>query len=82
MLRLYTHPDCLRHDPGAGHAEQPARLRAVLHALEHDRFAALDRVEAPPPAASSCFACTTPVTSIASWPAHRPRALLDWMRTP
>jgi acetoin utilization deacetylase AcuC-like enzyme len=47
MLRLYTHSDCLRHDPGPGHAEQPARLRAVLQALDQDRFAALDRVEAP-----------------------------------
>jgi acetoin utilization deacetylase AcuC-like enzyme len=47
MLRLYTHPACLQHDPGPGHAEQPARLRAVLQALDQDRFAALDRVEAP-----------------------------------
>lgn len=47
MLRLYTHPACLQHDPGPGHAERPARLRAVLQALDHDRYAALDRVEAP-----------------------------------
>ena len=47
MLRLYTHPICLQHDPGPGHAESPARLRAVLAALDHDRFAALDRIEAP-----------------------------------
>ena len=47
MLRLYTHPACLQHDPGPGHAERPARLRAVLHALDHDRHAALDRIEAP-----------------------------------
>jgi acetoin utilization deacetylase AcuC-like enzyme len=47
MLRLYTHFACLRHDPGPGHAERPARLRAVLQALDHDRYAALDRVEAP-----------------------------------
>lgn len=47
MLRLYTHPACRLHDPGPGHAEQPARLRAVLQALDHDRFAAVDRVEAP-----------------------------------
>ncbi|OOG37751.1 histone deacetylase family protein [Rhodanobacter sp. C05] len=47
MQRLYTHPACLLHDPGPGHAEQPARLRAVLQALDHDRYAALDRVEAP-----------------------------------
>ena len=47
MLRLYTHPACLRHDPGPGHAEQPARLRAVLQSLDHDRHATLDRIEAP-----------------------------------
>ena len=48
MLRLYTHSACLRHDPGPGHVERPARLHAVLQALDHDRYAALDRVEAPP----------------------------------
>jgi len=47
MLRLYTHTSCLQHDPGPGHAERPARLRAVLQALDQDRYAALDRVEAP-----------------------------------
>lgn len=47
MLRLYTHADCLQHDPGLGHAEQPARLRAVLQALDQDRYAAVDRIEAP-----------------------------------
>ncbi|HET6588288.1 MAG TPA: histone deacetylase family protein [Oleiagrimonas sp.] len=47
MLRLYTHPACLEHDPGAGHPESPARLRAVLEELDQDRFAALDRIEAP-----------------------------------
>jgi acetoin utilization deacetylase AcuC-like enzyme len=47
MLRLYTHPSCLQHDPGPGHAEAPSRLRAVLQALDHDRYAAIDRIEAP-----------------------------------
>ncbi|TBR36997.1 histone deacetylase family protein [Dyella terrae] len=47
MLRLYTHPICLEHDPGLGHAESPSRLRAVLEALDQDRFAAIDRIEAP-----------------------------------
>lgn len=47
MLRLYTHPACLQHDPGPDHVERPARLRAVLQALDHDHFAALERVEAP-----------------------------------
>ncbi|NII71867.1 acetoin utilization deacetylase AcuC-like enzyme [Dyella sp. SG562] len=47
MLRLYTHPACLQHDPGEGHPESPSRLRAVLRALDHDRYAGLDRIEAP-----------------------------------
>jgi acetoin utilization deacetylase AcuC-like enzyme len=46
-LALYTHASCLAHDPGAGHPESPARLRAVLEALDQDRFASLDRIEAP-----------------------------------
>ena len=27
---LFTHPDCLRHDPGADHPETPRRLAAIL----------------------------------------------------
>ncbi|MCX7514014.1 histone deacetylase family protein [Frateuria sp. STR12] len=45
-MRLYTHAACLQHDPGPGHPESPARLHAVLAALDRDRFAALDRIEA------------------------------------
>jgi len=45
--QLYTHPSCLRHSAGPGHPESPARLQAVLEALDHDRFAMLDRIEAP-----------------------------------
>jgi acetoin utilization deacetylase AcuC-like enzyme len=30
---VFTHPDCVRHDPGPGHPETPARLRAVLARL-------------------------------------------------
>jgi acetoin utilization deacetylase AcuC-like enzyme len=47
MLKLFTHSACLQHEPGAEHAERPARLRAVLQALDHDRYAAIDRIEAP-----------------------------------
>ena len=46
-MLLYTHPSCLAHQMGAGHPESPARLQAVLEALAHDKFADLDRVEAP-----------------------------------
>jgi acetoin utilization deacetylase AcuC-like enzyme len=44
---LYTHPACLRHDAGPGHPESPSRLRAVLEALDADKFAALERIQAP-----------------------------------
>jgi acetoin utilization deacetylase AcuC-like enzyme len=32
-VAVLTHPDCLRHDPGADHPESPARLHAVLERL-------------------------------------------------
>src|SRR5438874_2891848 len=44
---LYTHPACLDHDPGRHHPESPARLRAVLRALDGPEFAQLERREAP-----------------------------------
>jgi acetoin utilization deacetylase AcuC-like enzyme len=44
---LFTHPDCLDHDPGARHPESAARLRAVLAALSTSQFAALEQREAP-----------------------------------
>ncbi len=46
-VALYTHRACLDHDPGSGHPESPLRLAAVLEALGADRFALLDRIEAP-----------------------------------
>ena len=46
-MLLYTHPACLLHDAGPGHPESPSRLQAVLEALDVDRFAMLDRIEAP-----------------------------------
>ena len=45
--RLYTHPACLEHDMGAGHPERPARLEAILTALQTPAFAALEWHEAP-----------------------------------
>ncbi|MBM3492394.1 MAG: histone deacetylase family protein [Alphaproteobacteria bacterium] len=44
---LYTHPDCLAHEPGLGHPESPDRLRAVLRALEGEGFQDLIRAQAP-----------------------------------
>jgi acetoin utilization deacetylase AcuC-like enzyme len=45
-MRVYTHPDCLGHDPGTGHPESPSRLAAVTGALR-DAFPGLDWREAP-----------------------------------
>jgi acetoin utilization deacetylase AcuC-like enzyme len=48
MATLFvTHPDCIAHDPGAGHPEAPARLSAVLKALDEPQFRTLVRQEAP-----------------------------------
>jgi acetoin utilization deacetylase AcuC-like enzyme len=44
---LYSHPACLEHDAGGGHPERPARLQAVLAALEAEDFAGLERRQAP-----------------------------------
>jgi acetoin utilization deacetylase AcuC-like enzyme len=44
---LYTHSACLDHDPGRHHPESPARLRAVLAALDDPEFARAERREAP-----------------------------------
>ncbi len=44
---LYSHPACEEHQAGPMHPESPARLKAVLAALEADAFAGLDRREAP-----------------------------------
>jgi acetoin utilization deacetylase AcuC-like enzyme len=52
---LYTHPACLAHDPGRHHPESPARLRAVLAALEEREFAGLERREAPEAAREDLF---------------------------
>ena len=44
---LITHAACLEHDPGPYHPESPARLRAVLKALDAPEFQRLIREEAP-----------------------------------
>jgi acetoin utilization deacetylase AcuC-like enzyme len=46
-VALITHRACLAHDPGRFHPECPARLRAVLDALESEEFAPLLREAAP-----------------------------------
>src|SRR2546425_10015018 len=36
---LFTHPNCLRHDPGPDHPETPSRLRVLLDRVRSDRAA-------------------------------------------
>jgi acetoin utilization deacetylase AcuC-like enzyme len=38
---VFTHPSCLKHDPGPAHPEAPARLRTVLERLRKDQSAAV-----------------------------------------
>jgi acetoin utilization deacetylase AcuC-like enzyme len=45
-LTVFTHPDMLDHHPGEGHAERPARLKAVMDALDAAGLAR-ERREAP-----------------------------------
>ncbi len=47
VTRLYTHPVFLDHLTPPGHPERPDRLRAIARVLDDERFAALERVEAP-----------------------------------
>jgi acetoin utilization deacetylase AcuC-like enzyme len=44
---LLSHPACLDHLTPMGHPERPDRLRAIERALEHERFQALAREQAP-----------------------------------
>lgn len=45
-MLILTHPACLAHDTGPGHAERPQRLEVVIEALR-GAFAGLDWREAP-----------------------------------
>ena len=45
-MLFFSHAACLAHDPGAGHAERPARLDAVVGALRR-AFPADEWREAP-----------------------------------
>ncbi|MGH8051949.1 MAG: histone deacetylase family protein [Arenimonas sp.] len=45
-MRIYTHPDCLEHDPGSGHPECPARLHSVIQAI-HGALPLLEWQHAP-----------------------------------
>ncbi len=44
---LVTHPACMAHEPGLYHPERPARLEAIMAALDDPDFADLERRKAP-----------------------------------
>lgn len=46
-MRVYTHPACLRHQPGPAHPEHPGRLAAVIEALRAAFPQQLEWIEAP-----------------------------------
>ncbi len=46
-LRIYTHPSSHDHVTPQGHPERVARIETVDRVLAEDRFAGLDRAEAP-----------------------------------
>ncbi len=48
---LFTHPDCVLHEMGPGHPESPARLKAILAALEASGLAARLAIREAPLAA-------------------------------
>jgi acetoin utilization deacetylase AcuC-like enzyme len=48
---LLTHPDCMRHEMGAGHPESPQRLKSILDAVESSGLAAKLHLREAPEAA-------------------------------
>ena len=47
IVPVFTHVDCLKHEPGTAHPESPSRLKAVLAALDEIDCAETQRIEAP-----------------------------------
>ena len=47
-VAVFTHPDCLRHDPGPDHPETPARLRVLLERLRREPAVVMHDVAAAP----------------------------------
>ncbi|HET9038603.1 MAG TPA: histone deacetylase [Gemmatimonadales bacterium] len=45
---VFTHPDCLRHDPGPDHPETPARLRVLLDRARLEPAVEVRSAEAAP----------------------------------
>jgi acetoin utilization deacetylase AcuC-like enzyme len=76
---VYSHPVCIEHDPGPHHPECPARLEAVLTALDGEQFSALDRREAPHATTEQIARAHKPdyVTGVLDFIEQRGRGSLD-----
>lgn len=46
-MLIFTHAECLDHDPGPGHPESRARLQTLMGLFNRAAFAGLERCEAP-----------------------------------
>jgi acetoin utilization deacetylase AcuC-like enzyme len=57
---LVTHRACLDHLTPPGHPERPDRLRAIDRVLEHERFTALAREQAPAASLATVTLCHRP----------------------
>ena len=74
MTTLFlTHPAALNHVTPPGHPERVDRLHAILEALTAERFAALDRREAPLAAEAELLRCHA-ASYVAEIRAARPKA--------
>jgi acetoin utilization deacetylase AcuC-like enzyme len=71
---LYTHPDCRRHEMGAGHPECPARLQAIEDQLIASRIDTLLEHREAPPAALADIARVHTKDAIARVRDNAPRA--------
>ena len=77
-MRVYTHPACLLHDTGPGHAESPQRLRAVTDGLRNAFPQQLDWREAPRASRGQLLRAHAPeLLDIVLETRPRGRALLD-----
>ncbi len=66
-VALFTHPACAGHDPGPYHPECPARLQAVLQALEHPDFVSLLREQVPEATREQLERAHLPAMSSVCW---------------
>ena len=54
---VLTHPDCLEHNTGAGHPENPSRLKTVLDALQSASISGIEISEAPMASEADILQC-------------------------